>query len=283
VNCKLNIKTALAYSIAAWALSGNVAIAQSSSANQCDPYDVSEHGAFVIGIGDGACPAGTRLATIGEVHQSIEQACIAVGNWAAARLACNGALEGRGDCEINLKIPNNQLGHSLCVKTLTASVAPAMPEVAPGVKAFSPILAYSVGNQVRGAEGNAPDYFIGVANGIGITSQNATNFQIARTDTDGAANGAIVVLQIFQGEGLGRYISGFPGGTKIAPQIDDQGVFFRVSSPLEADAGPGFFSLESVDYPDYFLRHHGHKLRLDQIGRESASGHRRDATFATQK
>lgn len=154
----------------------------------------------------------------------------------------------------------------------TFKVIEGEPVVVPDPTA--PILAYSINNQKRGSANAAADQYITIDGGVGKISNKAAPFFIREISSD--AKGKIVAFE----SAAGQFIAAEDNTSKPAASSDVKGVKFYLRPALETAAGPGFFSLESVDVPGEYLRHQGYVLKLDKIDANSPSLAKRDATWS---
>ena len=138
----------------------------------------------------------------------------------------------------------------------------------------APILAYSINNQTRGSANAAADQYITIADGVGKITNTAAPFYIREIASD--AKGKIVAFESAEG----KFIAAEDNSAKPVASSDVKGVKFYLRPALETEAGPGFFSLESVDVPGEYLRHQGFLLKLDKINAKSSSLEKRDATWS---
>lgn len=90
-----------------------------------------------VATGDGACPAGSRPLSIGDAQREQARICAMLGDWAIARLAGGGSMDGRGyGCQIRASDPR-RLGHTLCGNYVIGIPTPPRPP-RPQPPAFDP-------------------------------------------------------------------------------------------------------------------------------------------------
>ena len=138
------------------------------------------------------------------------------------------------------------------------------------------LLAYSINDNVRAADGELTGFFVAPVDGAGGIvegEENAPLLQLFATGED------TVMFATGLDTGTPRFLVPTEDGASFS-DVPEESAYFFIRSPLEPSAAAqGFLSLESQAFPGQFLRHAGFRLRLDPIGADSDSLSRRDATF----
>ncbi|WP_158515997.1 VWD domain-containing protein [Pararhodobacter sp. CCB-MM2] len=139
------------------------------------------------------------------------------------------------------------------------------------------LLAYSINDGTRGADGRGLDYF--VADGGETVSiveglEGASSLKIFAVGEH-----SVVIVSNAEDMANARFLVADSRGVRFESSPSEYS-YFSLRQPLEETASQfGFLSLESEQMPGYFLRHRGFRLWLDAINTSSSTLEKRDSTF----